>query len=73
MSRDVLGAIRRGIQTQGYPPTFRELAAKFDVAVGTIHADIEKLEADGLIEKYDGTCGCCGQKRKRMIRLRERT
>ena len=49
--RDVLGAIVESVATVGYPPTVRELAARFGVGVATIQRDLDRLEDDGRIRR----------------------
>lgn len=46
---DLLEAIRRSVEDRGYPPTIRELADQFGLAVGTVHARLVKLETEGRI------------------------
>lgn len=46
---DLLEAIRRSVKDRGYPPTIRELADQFGLAVGTVHARLVKLETEGRI------------------------
>ena len=49
---EVLDYIYKGIQTNGYPPTIREICAAMNVtSTATVHARIAKLEAAGKIEK----------------------
>lgn len=49
--RDVLGAIVEQVETLGYPPTVRELAARFGVSTTTMQRDLEQLVKEGRIER----------------------
>lgn len=61
--RDVAEAIRQHMNERGYPPSIRELAQVFDVSKTTIHNDLRRLEAEGVIERQPG--------RNRAIRVKE--
>lgn len=44
-----LEAIIRAVDSNGYPPTMRELATSLDVSVATARSYIDRLAADGHI------------------------
>jgi DNA-binding FadR family transcriptional regulator len=57
-SRSVATQIRRGIDNGTYPvdtrlPSYRDLAATFDVAVNTVREAMRLLEQDGRVELRD--------------------
>jgi repressor LexA len=54
----ILDAIERTMRETGLPPTIRELARKLGgVSTRTIHRYLEKIEAEGLIERWRGSRG----------------
>lgn len=53
--RKVLRLIRESLNSRGYPPSISELATATGVASTlTIRRDLERLEADGKIERDPG-------------------
>ncbi len=53
--RQVLQAINRGVVRDGWPPSVRELGATLGLASpSTVHAHLDALEAEGLIERRAG-------------------
>lgn len=53
--RQVLQAINHGVVRDGYPPTVRGLMGTLGLASpSTVHAHLNALEAQGLIEREPG-------------------
>lgn len=52
---DLLDAIRTFQANQGYPPTWRELARKFNVQHSVIHYMLVRLRKDGKVAWEKGT------------------
>lgn len=50
----VLAYIRESIAVRGYPPTVREMGAKFGVAINAIAGHLKALEKKGLIVREPG-------------------
>lgn len=47
---DVLATIRDAQLRHGVPPSVRDLAGKFDVGVATMHAYLQRLAEEGMVE-----------------------
>lgn len=55
---EILNVIKAYIETHGYPPTQRELAAKFCCSVSTINIYLQEMLEDGKLET-DHSIGAC--------------
>jgi hypothetical protein len=64
------------IRVDGLPPTVREIAAQFGIAVNAVHCHMRalvkkealrqlKLGRRGYVPTIDRTCPCCGRKVRR--------
>jgi len=62
--REIVAFIRRYLEAEGTPPSFRDIAAHFKVKVATIQEQLAALEKKGVIQKPRG--------RSRGIRLVEK-
>ncbi len=49
--QEILDFIEQYVRTRGHSPSFREIAGKFDVAVGTVQDHIEALVKKKLLKK----------------------
>ena len=56
-SRDLLNYIAEVYQERKYPPTYREISARFDVSTATTYQTINRLSAEGHIIKTPGRRG----------------
>ena len=50
----ILKEIQKAQDRHGQPPTIRDLAATFEVGVATMHAHLQKLSDEGMIEWRKG-------------------
>lgn len=48
---EVLDGIEDFMETNGYPPTYRDLAESLNVSLSTIYIRVERLAGKGLVEK----------------------
>lgn len=55
---EILNVIKAYIETHGYPPTQRELAAKFYCSVSTINVCMREMMEEGILET-DHSAGSC--------------
>ena len=55
---EILNVIKAYIETHGYPPTQRELAAKFCCSVSTINIYLQEMVEDEKLET-DHSIGAC--------------
>lgn len=49
---DLLGFIRRHVQTKGYAPTFKECRKEFGLCVNSLYSALDTLVAEGCIERF---------------------
>lgn len=50
---EVLRAVAALTAVNGYPPSYRELAAEMGIAHSAVHAYVRSLRTDGLIHERD--------------------
>ena len=48
---DVMESIEDFTDTNGYPPTYRELAEDLGLCLSTVYSSIGRLEGKGLVER----------------------
>lgn len=53
--KEILEYVKSYSRLNSYPPTFKEIAAHFDVAIGTIQDHISALQKKGYLEKKKDT------------------
>jgi Mn-dependent DtxR family transcriptional regulator len=51
---ELLALIAEPVTTHGKAPTIRDLASRLEVGVGTIHAYLQRLAEEGVIEWKPG-------------------
>ena len=50
----ILAYIKESISLRGYPPTVREMGAKFEVHINAVHGHLRLLEKHGAIVRERG-------------------